>query len=74
MVREKKEKKETREEFTGAKKEAPSPLWASCEKEKKAREWEKVRGSESKESWRTKGRVLWKWEERGMSVLTVDGR
>lgn len=37
MVRGKKEKKETREEFTGAKKEAPSPLWASREKEKKSK-------------------------------------
>lgn len=45
---EKKEKKETREEFTGVKKEAPSPLWASREKKKKAKEWEKARGSERK--------------------------
>lgn len=37
MVWKKKEKKETGEEFTGVKKEAPSPLWASREKEKKAK-------------------------------------
>lgn len=44
------------------------------EEKKEPKLWYKVRDRGSQRRGKAVGKVMWKGEERGMSVLTVDGR